>query len=262
MGAILKIKMTFTITDYIIGGLFFFYFWRGWCKGFLRTIIGPGAFIISLLAGILYFDLTQNIPKTLGVILIGTLALSIILKIIFFFGRQSLDKKDRKYIFIGSRLLGGTINLGCKGALTMGSLFLFLNIPSHLFDIEKYQEPIRKSQAYALFAQRVLPRIPQAVHLTGMMDRVTNPSRVHELADYREYREFMADEKVQDLLTDTEVQQMIKENNMKDLMIHPKFLQIMQDDKLMKQMTKFGKHLYADIDAEHLGGQSTKPRKQ
>jgi hypothetical protein len=235
--------MTFTTTDYIIGGLFFFYFWRGWCRGFLRAVIGPGAFIVSLLVGILYFDLTQNIPKTLSVIFIGTIAIAIILKIILFIGRQSLNKKDRKYIFIGSRLLGGAINLGYKGTVTMSALFLFLQVPGSLFDIAEYQEPIRTSTAYALFAQRVLPQFPPAGNLLAIMDKVTNPSKTHEL------------------IADAEIQQMIKEKNVKDLLTHPKFLKIMRDDKLMRQMTKLSKRLYSNTHQEPPGRDtSTRPQ--
>src|SRR3989338_1892545 len=120
----MEIPLSLTLTDYIAASFLIMFFISGWIKGFVRSLIGPLAFLASTFAGMLYFGIHRDISSSIFFILAGTILLTILGYLALYSMRQAVSAEDRNYIFWGSRLLGAWITVLWKGSLIAAVLIL------------------------------------------------------------------------------------------------------------------------------------------
>src|SRR3989338_4323676 len=100
--------MKFTV-DFIILCLLLIFFWAGWLKGLLRSLIGPISLGLSLTAGLIYYWITQKFFYAVLITLFGPIALNIIFSIILkIWNKATSDKSSPR---LASRILGGLFSL-------------------------------------------------------------------------------------------------------------------------------------------------------
>ena len=67
-------KYLMTITDLIVIVLSAFYFWNGWRKGFLHSLLGPASVVVCFGAAFLYYQQTHNIFVSFMISCFGPIA--------------------------------------------------------------------------------------------------------------------------------------------------------------------------------------------
>ena len=132
----------------------------GWKNGLLRSLIGPISFVIFSIIGIIYFDLTQNLPMALIITSAGSIGLSFIVTIALIFGRSTVKKNLRKYVFIGSRILGSIASVLWKGILALIIFFVIALLPSNDSKLSEIQADISQSETFRLANQYIISQAP------------------------------------------------------------------------------------------------------
>ncbi len=236
----------YTSLDYFLLVFWAVCFLIGWGNGLLYALIGPFSFFVFLIVGILYYDVTNNLITAIFVTSGGTIVLSILLTLLFFLSRRTVDKNFRHYVFWASRLLGGLLSLLWKGGLTMIVIFFISLLPPQLWDLERLQKNIEQSLTWGWFTESVIKQTPLAKNIFDSLLILKNPDQLKKIAKTPEYQNFISDEKIQELAEDEEVQELIEEENYSELIFHPKFLAILRDEELMKKISLIAEKVYQE----------------
>ena len=238
--------MLLTITDLIILGLCIMFFWGGWRRGLFRALFGPLAFAFGALAGILFYDLSDNLLGGLITTILTTIALSIIFTIIHYISRSTVDKEHRNYVFLGSRFLGSFLSVFWEGGLCVIIMVTITLLPNNLFGSGKAQNDIKNSNTYHLVNQFVINQAPPVKKIYLTVNILRDPAYLNYLSQSEEFKSFFLDPKIQSLLNDKNFYEQIRNKNILNLMTNPKIKIILKDKRLMRKFTKLGKRVYVD----------------
>lgn len=235
-----------TTTDSVVLFLLIAFYFSGWKNGLLRSLIGPFSFGVCAIVGLIHYDLSHNIAKSLVITFLGTAILSIAANIIFLIIRSSVDKKYRDSAFVGSRLSGGLLSLLWKGALLAILILLSTFVPPFLPQIDKAQKDIKKSASFILLTQHVIGRVPLANNILETLAVFRDPQRIKRLSSSPEYLEFFNDQKIQDLTSDPAILDQINQKDFADLLSNPKVVNLLRDDELMAKLSRLSKKIYQE----------------
>lgn len=238
---------TITLTDKIIFFSAIFFFWRGWSKGLIQTILGPVALIIGTLISYIYYLIYHNIIIATAIGIILPIILSIIFSMtlgVVFLG------KDKKNISHLSRLCGGLINTVWGEFLILTGLFLIILIPLRVALVETAQLDIKQSNTYFHLSSFVKKNFNVDISNNldpSQMKALTDPKALETLSETKEFQDVLQDPIVQALLNDPEANKAIESKDIGKLVQNPKFIAITKDPALLKKfLSLYGTILDAD----------------
>lgn len=237
--------MLLTPIDYAVIGLLTISFLGGWMKGFVRSMLGPVSFAVCMVGGIIYYDISYNIFKSLFFVTLGTIGLTMILNLLFMFGRANIDPNLKNYVFWGSRVLGSITSVVWKGLIMGIILLLIVLFPAGTSGLELAQKKIKESYSYALFNHYVVSQTPMAQNILAVLYAFRDPAQRSKMSSLREYYLFFEDPRVKAVFNDPEVQAQLQSDDLTTLITNPKVLAILRDDRLMDSLARLAKKLYA-----------------
>ncbi|MBL8013549.1 MAG: CvpA family protein [Candidatus Omnitrophica bacterium] len=243
------------IVDKIIFFSALFFFWRGWGKGFLQTVLGPIALIIGTAVSFLYYFIFHNLIISTAIGIVLPIILSIIFSMtigVIFLGQ------DKKYISTLSRFCGGAINALWGEFLFFMTMFLIILIPLRFPLIESAQRDIKESSTYTYLNSFIKEKtnVDIANNLDPSQFKVlTDPKELDKLSQTPEFQNLLEDPLVQNLLNDPDANKAIESKDLGKLIQNPHFIAITKDPALLKKFLS----LYSTILNTNKTEKSTHP---
>ncbi len=224
-----------TLTDKIIFFTGLFLFWRGWSKGFPKTILGPLALIAGSALSYFYYLLSHNL---LAAVAIGIVA-PIIFNVIFSMTLKMLFSKDeKKHVSLLSRLSGGLLNTLWGEFFLLTGVVLLMMIPLQLPTLNNAQADIQSSYTYAQLKpilHRLFNSETIAQYDPSKFIALSDPKVLKAIEKSKEYQDILNDERIQALLNDPAVTGQVKDKNIGQLVQNPKFIALTRDPELLKK---------------------------
>lgn len=230
------------IVDYIVFGLFGFYFWRGYSKGLFRSILGPVSLALSAGYSYFYFQRTNNVLVSIGICIFGPLVLSMALAVFFAIFKKAdgaVERKKNPHEF-QHRLLGGMINVSWMGFLVLLSLFLFLLIPVKMPGLESARQSIMQSKIFDLALAQRMPFVAsgfEPVDLDGDREYLS------ALEKTAEYDDLMKDPRVRQLFANEGIRTKIENKDIAGLFNEPDIQEMMRDPALIQKFLNINKKM-------------------
>lgn len=220
-----------TITDIITLSASALLIWRGFSRGFLRSLLGPLALLIATLMSITYYQVTQNTLVSLLIGLIGP----IVLQILFNLSLRSwtaFTNPDAKLTPV-SRAIGAVLTFLWGWVFIVMTLLLLDMVPPLVGAIEVMHKDMRRSLSYAVIRPLRHSIIPEA------KQHPINATRALP-ADNADVQALAQDPRFQNLMNDPEIQKAIEAKDFAKLLSNPKMMeltqQLMSDPEMMKKM--------------------------
>lgn len=232
-------------TDAIVLVLFLFFFWSGWRKGLLRSILGPLSLLLCSVAGIVYYDVSGNMFKAATIALAGSFILAFVIRILLFMGRATADKQYRDQTFIVSRILGGLLNLAWKGTIVLAVIFFTTLVPLNLPTLKTIKDDINSSKTLAYLNLYALSKTGKVRDAMKVFDVLKDPSKFETVTATKEYRAFATNPKVKEAFSDQDVVKLVEDRNVSQLLTHPKIKDLLRDEEVMKDFSDLVKKIYS-----------------
>jgi hypothetical protein len=238
--------MTTTTTDYVLGSLALLFFFNGWRKGLFRSLISPLSLAFCSIGAIIYYDLTENLIKSLLIAGVGSMIVSTVLRILLFFGRRAVDTNYRNSSLIFSRILGGVCNLGWNGAIILILLFFVTFIPFNFLKMGDIKNDIQQSRSFHYLNSYLIYRIPVIKDIPATIEKIQKPENLGPLKDSREYKDFANSPEIMELVQDPNIQTILNQKDYTRFLAHPKVRAIMNNEKLMLKFSRLSKKFYTE----------------
>lgn len=211
---------------------------RGACRGFLRTLVGPMAFLASCGLSSAWLALTHKTFESLLILLIGPLVIGWILHLCL---RKNVTPNNPPKLSLLSRTSGAIITMAWGGAMALLVVAILIILPLKSLGLGDIARDVQRSTTYALFkkplqAWRIIPPSEVQECLSGLCG--TPPKTQASLASDQDIQALMNDPRLQKLLADPATQKAIKEGNIPALMANPDLLKLAQDPALVTRMLR------------------------
>ncbi|MBI5150047.1 MAG: hypothetical protein HZA28_04665 [Candidatus Omnitrophica bacterium] len=254
--------------DFAVIALIVYCFVRGWCKGLLRTLVGPISLLLSCVVAVLYYLHTPNMLMAFVI----TIAGPILLNILFSFALNVWQNTAgaSRALSLESRILGGGLAALWSGIHILFILVLIVIIPINAPWLKGIQENVLSSRTYSLvdsWVKRLRPAKPMDLH--GISRSMQDPARQERIQSLDEYKAVMEDETLREILTDKEFVEAARNKDFSKLMTNPKMQAIFQDKKLLQKILDLNLKIMEQSAAapapasleslESLGGQTPAP---
>ena len=236
----------FAPTDYIFAALLLFYFIYGWRKGLLNAIITPVSFLIFFIVGIINYDLRENMPKAIMIVIIGTISLSIIVRLLLIIGRAGVREDYRNFTFLWSRILGSMISLLWRGICTVLFLLLFTVLITQNSLIQRLQKNVTGSMTYKLIHVYIVGQIPHVQTSYMCLQVFRNPEEMIMVSSTQEYKDFFGTPHIKALAQDLTIMEHINNKEFFPLFFNPKIEDVMNDARIMKKFARLMKRVYQE----------------
>jgi hypothetical protein len=211
---------------------------NGAYQGFVRSLIGPVALVLSLVVSGFVYLATKSFSLSFLIGIIGP----------FFFAwvitaglSKFIHPADVPQLTMISRVMGQLVNLAW-GSVVMGFLVAFLA----MFPFEQYQlygvsKDVRQSYSYrvvlpVLSGGRIQPPPAQTNCSLGVCS--ASPDDLQALADDKEIQEIMNDPRMQALINDPAVQKAAETQNVQALLRNPSIQALTQDPAFLFKVMK------------------------
>lgn len=239
-----------TMTDYVVLVFLLYHFYRGWRKGLLRSLLGPGLLVICSYAGVQYFKNTQNIKLALGIAVLGPIIMNILLSGIIALWRKAVNKDGK--ISVADRLLGSAFSIVWGCCLLIITFLSVIIIPKGFSKIDAARQDILNSRTFALVIEPVKNKLPSWIPIDKPLDIQEGSPMLDELGRSEAYQALVEDEKMQEILSDEEIVEQMRNREVVKLLDNPKIQAIFQDkDLIMKFMEVNKKMLEANASQEN-----------
>jgi hypothetical protein len=232
--------------DIIYIMLLAFFFFRGWIRGMLHAIIGPACLAFWTVIGIINYDLTENIIKAITITIVGSFLTSAAIHLLLFIGRRSVHKDHRGYVFIGSRLLGGILNVGWNGLLTAFLAITLTLMPLNFLGLKNAQKNIETSATYAKFYTYLISPFPTIRNVLITVSVFKNYSILKRYKDTPEYQAVFSHPKIQQLINNPDLMKKFYSKDSLSLLKDPYIRDLIQDQDLITNISNLGKRIYTD----------------
>jgi hypothetical protein len=223
------------MTDKILFFAAIILFWRGWNKGFLRTVFGPVALVVCSIVSYFYYLWCHDIVIAAAIGIIAPIFLNIIFSITL---NLVTTGKDRTSIALPSRVIAGFLNLLWGEFILIVVFLTVLMLPFDFPSLKKAQTDIQGSSSYA-FIKPTMDQILASKHVQPIdpvkMAALSDPEKLKDLEKSSEYQTLVNDPRIQDLLTDPSIAQEIENKQISALIQNPKFLELTRDPELLKK---------------------------
>ena len=223
------------MVDLIIFCLLLIFFWAGWLKGILRSLIGPISLGLSLAAGLIYYWITQKFFYSVLISLFGPIALNIILSIILKTWNKTVsDKSSPK---LTSRILGGLFSLLWYGSIFMVTLILIAVVPIRIPGFSKIQEFILLSKTYSAIDKLTGNKIAILFDVKNMITILKDPQTKAAIESSPAYQTLTADHNFKNLFADKNLLKSFEHQNTIQLLSNQKVQAVLNSkDSLQKFM--------------------------
>ncbi len=230
------------ITDAIIIISVFFCLWRGACRGFLKSIFAPIAFIIATTVAFSLFKITGNIFIGLGVGLLGPMCIYWFLVFILRSFGQLVGEENQPNLI--SRLSGAGITAAWGLVLTLPLVLVLSFMPNVHPIVSRVTTDIKNSQVYNmikplkdLFSQPAKNIPPKnASGGTMVVGPSTQKSSAATASTGDPIQDLVHDMRMQDLINDPVIKKAIEEKNYATLLASPLILEMAQDPQFIKKL--------------------------
>jgi uncharacterized membrane protein required for colicin V production len=223
------------ITDYITIGAFLYFFYSGWRKGFLKTLLGPVSLIAGCLIGYHYYEKTQNIAVGLAICIISPFIITILASIILKIWHKAVNSDIPPSMI--SRLSGSAFSILWGGGYLAMMLILIAVAPFRLGWFEKVQNDVLKSRSYALIIAQVGDKIPnEFLDIKKVVSVLQDPAKLERFASTEEFKALKADTLLKEISDDKEIAEQIRNKNYRELLSNPKMQAVFQDKELLKKI--------------------------
>ncbi|MFP4473770.1 MAG: hypothetical protein ACLFPX_07915 [Candidatus Omnitrophota bacterium] len=230
--------------DFIVMSALIIFLLRGWHIGFLRSLAGPFIFLAWSIIGILYYDTTVNLIGSILVTIAGTIITTFIISIFWLWGKQTVHKEHRNYVFWGSRLLGGVVSLSWQGMILAVIIYLFSSLPVQALNLTAAREAVRKSRTHALIEQHLADLFPQVRHVSATISILSNPQQTKSIVGEHQYQRIVQDPQIKNVLQDPDIRRNIENRNILELVTNQRIKTMLRDEKLMEKVSKISREIY------------------
>ena len=231
-------------TDGIVLVAFLVFFWNGWRKGFLRTLIGPICLFIGGILGMLYYQKTLNAINSLAISIVFPFLINFIVSTLIKLSQK--PKNEDRGLNVG-RLAGGIFNLLWSGGMLILVITAIAILPLNVAVLNNIQKNIRRSKTFVvlnhLFGNKLISGSDQIEKITKIFE---DPDKLEKIRSKEEFTQVMSDKKIQDMITDEETARQIKEKNIVQLMSNPRIQSIIQDPALVQKLIELNKEIIKD----------------
>jgi len=229
------------VVDYVIIALFVFFFYRGWSKGLLGTLLGPISLVIGCIIAYVFYLQTQKFVIALLISIFAPFLINFFCSLLLKAMRKVKDEKNRLTF---GQMFGATFNVLWCGSIVILTLVLIVSIPVNAAWLQKIQEQITNSQSYTfvyhLFGENISN---SAVNMRKVYSVYEDPERIRELQESKEFKQLMNNTKIQEVLKDEELVQNIRDKNFTKVLSNSKMQSLFQDKELLKQFLELHKEL-------------------
>jgi uncharacterized membrane protein required for colicin V production len=243
-----------SITDIIVLFIIVFFIYRGWQKGFLRTILGPLSLVLCTFGAYVYYYKTKNIPFSLLIAFIGPIGLTIFVGLSLTIWRRFFNKEGK--ISHLSRILGSFLNLLWSGSILVGVLTLLLFIPQKMPFFRTTQKDFHKSITYKYLNNFFQKRIPSLANIEQRINVLSLDPQQQPKEVSDKLNELRQDERIQSILSDPVIANQIEKRDISQLISNPKILAIAQDEDLMMKFLD----IYKSLPQENKATGVTEPK--
>jgi len=230
-------------TDYIVLAMLLYLFCKGWTKGFLKTLLGPFSLVLGCIAGLIYYQKTQNIPIALVICVIGPFFINLLILVGLKLLQKAEDGKPPK-LPISSRLLGSIVSLLWGGSYLVIMLFLIAIVPLKIAAFDRVQQDVLASRSYGLISSWTKNKVPAAHYDIGKIQKLLeDPASMEQFEDSAEYKALADDEILRSILEDEETAEQIRTKNYQELLTNPKMQELLSNEELLKKIFALNKRI-------------------
>ncbi|MBF0331612.1 MAG: CvpA family protein [Candidatus Omnitrophica bacterium] len=201
----------------------------GYARGFLRTIIGPFAFIIATAAAYFYFQKAKNPIFALSIAIMGPIFLGWLTNMIL---DNTLLRNKLPKISTLSHIGGAIFNALWGGAFFLSILAALIIIPLDTFGLGDVSSNARNSFTYKLVKEpfQSMGIVPPAEAKACVSGACTMSSdKKAELADDADIQNIMNDPRVLKLVSDPAMMAAIEKQDVAAIMTNPVIFELGQD---------------------------------
>ena len=233
-------------TDYVVFSLLFFYAWQGWRRGFLRSILTPVIFVVSVLLGTLYFRRTNNLFIGFLIGFLGPIVLNVIASLVLGLWRKA-NQEEESFSLV-DRLLGSAVELVWGGALLVAIGIGFFLAPLDSLKLGFVKDDVVHSLSFHYLSVAIKNKMPQIKPPEKSVAVSPKPADTQALQNTEEYQKLMSDPRIKELLSDEETLRQIKEKDLAKLLNNPRIATILQDTQLLKEFLQLNQKMMAQTN--------------
>src|SRR3989338_529924 len=221
--------------DSIVSALLLYFLYRGWAKGFLRTLIGPISLIAACIAGAVYYSSTHNIMAGILIGVLGPILLNILFSISINIWHQTVNVN--RPLSYTSRLLGSGFSL-IWGILHLALIIILLfMIPLDFPWLRHLREQFLSSRSYAVIQQQTKTFLPvKSLNAPQLLEMLRDPAHLEKVHSLEEYKTLMEEKVVMEILSDEDILRYIEDKNFSQLMTHPKVQYLLENPEVLKKV--------------------------
>jgi uncharacterized membrane protein required for colicin V production len=223
-----------TLTDKIIFFAAIILLWRGFNKGFLRTIFGPVAFLVCSAISYSYYIFTHDLVVAIAIGVIAPIVLNVLFSILL---NLLSGGKERGSISLISRIIAALFNFAWGEFIIIVVLVTVLMLPFDLPSLHKVQHDIENSSVYDLVKPTV-DGLLKSHHIQpdpAKISALSDPEKLKDVEKTAEYQALVSDPRIQTLINDPDVIEQIENRQIAQVMQNPKFLELTRDPELLKK---------------------------
>ena len=230
------------ITDYITIGALFYFFYNGWRKGFLKTLLGPISLIAGCVIGYSHYQKTQNIATSLAICVISPFIINILASMILKLWHKAVNNDIPPSMI--SRLSGSAFSILWGGSYVAIMLILIAVVPLRFGWFEKVQNDVLGSRSYALINERVGDKIPDGLlDIKKVVSILQDPAKLEKFESSEEFKVLKKDTRLKELFADEETAEQIRNKDYGGLLSNPKMQSVFQDKELLKKIFALNKRI-------------------
>jgi len=229
-------------TDSIILIILCYFFYKGWRKGFLKTLLGPVALLIGCFMGFSHYHKTQDITTSLVISIISPFVITILASLVLKLWNKAVNNDDP--LPLASRLMGSAFSILWGGGYLAMMVLLIGIMPVRFGWFEKVQDDVLASKSYALVNHWAGDKIPIAsLDVKKITNVLQNPEALEQFESTEEFETLMGDDLLKELFADEETAEQIRTKNYSQLLANPKMQAVFQNPELLKKIFALNKKI-------------------
>ena len=230
------------ITDYITAGAILYFFYNGWRKGFLKTLLGPISLIAGCLIGYSYYQKTQNMAVGLAICVLSPFIINILASIILKLWNKAVNSDIPPSMI--SRLSGSAFSILWGGGYLAMMLILVAVMPLRFGWFEKAQDDVLGSRSYALISERAGDKIPGGFFdIKKIAGVLRDPAKLKEFESTEEFKALREDARLKEFFSDEETADQVRNKDYRGLLSNPKMQAVFRDKELLKKIFALNKKI-------------------
>lgn len=236
-----------TYTDGIVIAILTIMGASGATRGFVRSLIGPAALLLSIGISWVWYQLTASYLISLLISIIAPFILSRIAEEIL---KLWTPPDGRPRISLLDRIGGQMLALVFGGAVVLLSIALLGIIPLERWELGNANKDIKGSYTFSLVRPTLIKNglLSDAPIKKDCPDNLCSmdEGQLASIADEKEIQAFLADPRIQKIMLDPEIQKAAAERNFLKILSHPVIKDLSSDPAFMARALK----LFPKIQAQ------------